>query len=120
MKTRIFLIEDINCDIIVDFATRKELLSYLDEYTENCLYNWFDGSDQQFTILYNDGTYDCINEEYDNHKIKKQNIKAICYDNPCTTMIYGHFSINEYGVVTVSEDEQDYISEWNIKEIKEG
>ena len=117
MKTRIFLIEDINCETIVEFATRKELLSYLDEYAENCLHNsWFDGSNEQFTILYNNGTYDYINEEYDNHTIKRQNIKAICYDNPCTTMIYGHFNINEYGVVTASEDEQDYISERNIKE----
>lgn len=115
-EDRRFHIIDIDCTILVEITTRKELLSYLEEYTENFEYDWFDGSDTQFTLLYKDGSYDVVNEEYDGHKIKKQNILSIVYDNPETSMVYGNFEINEYGVVTVAEGET-MISEENIIEV---
>ena len=105
MAERIFRIKDIDCELIIEVTTRKEVLSYLDEYVENLQYDWFDGSDSTFNILYKDGTYDFINEEYDGHKIKRQNIESIIHDNPCTSMVYGNFEINEYGVVTPSFEE---------------
>ena len=37
------------------------------------------------------------------------------YNNPCTSIVYGTFEINEYGVVTTSVIEK--ISNVNIKEI---
>lgn len=102
MKSSTFLIENIDCQITVEFASRKEILSWMDEYIENHSYDWFDGSDQTFNILYNDGTTDFINEEYDGHKVKRTGISSIVYDNPCTSMVFGNYEINEYGVVTPS------------------
>ena len=105
MTTQKFRIIDLDCEMIVERTTRKEILSYLNEYVENLQYDWFDGSDETFNILYNDGTYDFINEEYDGHKIRKQNISSIVFDNPCTSMVFGNIEINEYGVVTPSFEE---------------
>lgn len=102
ITSKTYLIENIDCEIIVEIETRKELLSLMDEYIDNLNYDWFDGSDDTFNILYNDGTFDCINEEYDGHKVKRINILSIVYDNPCTSMVYGGYNINEYGVVTTS------------------
>lgn len=51
----------------------------MDEYLENLPDEWFDGMNDCFYILYKDGTYDCINEEYDGHKIKRINIASIVY-----------------------------------------
>ena len=100
LQERNYLIKDIDCTITVEVSTRKELLSYLDEYVENMQYDWFDASDQAFHILYKDGRYICINEEYNGQKIKITNIAAIVYDNPCTSMVYGNYEINEHGVVS--------------------
>lgn len=97
-----FLIKNIDCEMIVEEETRKEIMSWLDEYIENSSYDWFDGSDQAFSILYKDGTTDFINEEYDGHKVRRTNIASIVYDNPCTSMVFGNYEINEYGVVTTS------------------
>lgn len=116
-KDRRFLIKDIDCEILVEVVSRKEVLSWLEEYLENLPYEWFDGSNDCFHILYKDGSYDCINEEYDGHKIKKQNIASIVYNNPCTSIVYGNFEINEYGVVTTAFEEK--IAEENIIEIME-
>ena len=114
MKTKTFLIKDLDCEMIVEETTRKEILDYMNEYIENLSYDWFDGSDDFFSILYKDGSSDCVNEEYDGHKVKKTNIQAIVYDNPCTSMTFGHYSINEYGVV--SPDFETMIDS-NIKEV---
>lgn len=110
-----YLIKDIDCTIIVEKENKKEILSWMDEYLENMKYEWFDGSEQMFHILYKDGSYDCINEDYDGHKVKRTNIASIVYDNPCTSMVYGNYEINEYGVVTTSLYET-VINE-NIKEV---
>ena len=115
-KDRRFLIKDIDCEVLVEVMSRKEALELLDEYLENLTYEWFDGSDDCFHILYKDGSCDCINEEYDGHKIKIRDIASIVYDNACTSMVYGNFEINEYGVVTTAFEEK--IAEENIIEIK--
>lgn len=38
---RTFLIKDINYKIVVEPTTRKNILSYLDEYLENLEYDFF-------------------------------------------------------------------------------
>lgn len=116
MKDRIFKIKDIDCETIVEVSTRKEVLAWLDDYIDNLECGLSDGGDQAFSILYKDGTCDFINEEYDGHKIKRINIASIVYDNPGTSMVYGCFEINEYGVVTPSFVEA--INEENIIELK--
>lgn len=114
MKTREFLIKDIDCKVIVEETTRKEVLSWLKDYVDNFNYDC-DMSDIAFSILYKDGTSDFINEDYDGHKIKLTNIASIVYDNPCTSMVYGNYSINEYGVVSTSFEME--IEESNIIEL---
>lgn len=115
-KDRRFLVKDIDTEILVEVMSRKEVLDWLNEYIENLPYDWFDGSDSCCHILYKDGSYDYINEEYDGHKIKKQNIASIVYDNPCTSIVYGNFEVNEYGVVTTAFEEK--IADSNIIEIR--
>ena len=113
---RHFMIQDINCISIVEIVSKtKDIFDWLDNYIDNLCYDWFDPSDESFSILYKDGTQDYIDENYDGHKIKRQNIQSMVYDNPCTSMVYGTFEINEYGVVTTSVIEK--ISNVNIKEI---
>ena len=113
---RHFMIQDINCISIVEIVSKtKDIFDWLDNYIENLRYEWFESSDESFSILYKDGTQDYIDENYDGHKIKKQNIQSMIYNNPCTSMVYGTFEINEYGVVTTSIIEK--ISDVNIKEI---
>ena len=113
---RHFMIQDINCISIVEIVSKtKDIFDWLDDYIENIRYEWFESSDESFSILYKDGTQDYIDENYDGHKIKKQNIQSMIYNNPCTSIVYGTFEINEYGVVTTSVIEK--ISNVNIKEI---
>lgn len=114
MKTKTFLVKDLDCEMFVEETTRKEILDYMEEYIENLNYDWFDGSDSAFAILYKDGSSDCINEEYDGRKIKKTNIESIVYDNPCTSMVFGHYSINECGVVS---PEFETMIDSNIEEV---
>ena len=110
------MIQDINCISIVEiFSRSKDIFDWLDDYIENLRYEWFESSDESFSILYKDGTQDYIDENYDGHKIKKQNIQSMVYNNPCTSIVYGAFEINEYGVVTTSVIEK--ISNVNIKKI---
>lgn len=107
---------DVDCDSIVEsVSTQKEFFSYVDEYLYNLQYDWFGGSDDTFEILYKDGSRDYINEEYDGHKIRRNNIISMVYNNACTAIVYGGFSINEYGVVTTSETVN--IAKCNLKEI---
>ena len=114
MKTKTFLIKDLDCEMIIEETTRKEILNYMEEYIENLSYYWFDGSDMSFDILYKDGSVDSVDIFYDGHKIRKQNIQAIVYDNPCTSITFGNYSINEYGVV--SPDFETMINS-NIEEV---
>ena len=116
-KDRRFLVKVIEVEVLVEVMSRKEVLSWLDEFLENLPYDQFDGSEDYFHILYKDGSYDYINEEYDGHKIRKQNIASIVYDNACTSIVYGNFEINEYGVVTTAFEEK--IADTNIIEIKQ-
>lgn len=116
MKTRTFLIKDIDCETIVELASRKEIFDWMDEYIDNSKYDWFDGSEDSFAILYKDGTEDIIDEDYDGHKVKRINIASIVYTNSCTDMVYGNFEMNEYGVVTPSFE--TVIDSTNIAELK--
>ena len=118
MKTkenRYFYIKDIDCTTTVEFATRKDLLDYMDEYIDNLQYEWFDPSDNSYEILYNDGTFDYIDSFYDGHKIKRQHIASIVNTNPCTSVVYGNFEMNEYGVVYAAFEE--CIDDTNILEV---
>jgi len=104
-KRKTYHIKDLDCDMLVEETTRKEILSYLDEYLENLGYG-YDMSDFAFHILYTDGNAVSIvdNDDTDAYKIKRQNIQSIVYDNPSTSMTFGPYSINEYGVVTPSTE----------------
>lgn len=112
---RTFLIKDINYRIIVEPTTRKNILSYLDEYLENLGYDFFDPSDDCFAILYMDGSVDYINEDYDGHKIKRQHIASMVYTSSYSDMVYGKFEMNPYGVVYPAFKEQ--IDDTNIVEL---
>ena len=114
---RIFKIDDIDCEVIVEVVGRqKDILDCMDEYIDNMNYDWFDASDDCYMILYKDGSEEYIHEDYDGHKIKRKGIVSIVNNNPCTSVVYGGFAINEYGVVTTSEVED--ISEYNIHEVE--
>ena len=104
MKRRTFLINDINEQMVVEETTRKDALSYIDEHLENIGYN-NDMSDYAFRILYKNGNIDYVaGNDYDGHKITRINIESIVIDNPCTSMVYGNYEINQYGVVTPSSE----------------
>lgn len=104
MKTLTFKILDIDTNIVVELSnTQKEIFDWMDEYIENLQYDWYDGSDMSFKILYKDGTEDIIDMDYDGHKVKRNNIKSLVFDNPSTSMAYGTYQINEYGVVNTSD-----------------
>jgi len=113
-KNRNFRIIDLDCDVTVEFATRKWLFECIEDYIESLGYG-YDMSDAAYEILYKDGTIDYINEEYDGHKIRKTNIASIIEHNPCTDVVYGNFEMNEYGA-TVTAFETT-ISNENIMEI---
>lgn len=84
MKSRHFLITDIDEKMIVEETTRKDILGYIDEHLENIEYG-NDMSDYAFRILYKDGSTDEVSgNDYDGHKIKRINISSIVVDNPCT------------------------------------
>jgi hypothetical protein len=116
MKTRTFKIIDIDCESIVEFDTRKHLLRDLDYYIENVQDGYCDCSYESYEILYDDGTTDYINEEYDGHKIKKQHIVSIVQTNECTCIVFGNFEMNGYGIVYASFEEK--IADENIVELK--
>ena len=94
MKSRHFLITDIDEKMIVEETTRKDILGYIDEHLENIEYG-NDMSDYAFRILYKDGSTDEVSgNDYDGHKIKRINILSIVVDNPCTSITYGNYRIN--------------------------
>lgn len=114
-KIRRFLIKDIDVMMTVEVTTRKEVLSYLDQYLENFQYEYYDPSLDCFRIFYKDGTMEYVDENYDGHKIKRQHIAAIVYDNPEDSIVFGNFEINDCGVVSPLFEEQ--IADDNIVEI---
>lgn len=92
-------IADVDCTIEVEIMSKaKDVLDWMDEYIENLQYDWFDSSDDSFEILYKDGTIEYVDSEYDGHKIKRQNIKSIVYNNPEDYIVYGEYEMNEFGV----------------------
>lgn len=117
MKTRHFHIKDIDCTIKVEFGTRKEILGWLDDYTENFQYDWFNPCDDSLSILYDDGKEEIIDQFYDGHKIRRQHIISMVYNNPESYIVYGNFEMNEHGVVTTSVTEK--IATENIIEVEE-
>lgn len=114
-KTKYFLIKDLDAEIEVIETTRKELLDYLDQYIDNLKYDWFDGSDESFGILYSDGTEDSVDVNYDGHHVRRTGIVSVVYDNPANSMCYGPYCINQYGVVSTSNKIQ---IDRNIEEIR--
>lgn len=123
---RYFYMEDIDCVVTVEYASRKELLELLDNHIDNVrTYNemiangnpnacYYENNDDVFEILYKDGTTDYINDEYDGHKIRRQNIASIVYCNSSTYMVYGNFEMNENGVASPAFE--DAIDE-SLKEV---
>ena len=100
IKRKTYHIIDLDIDIVVEETTRKEIFSWLDEYLENFQYSWFNPSDDVFHILYSDGSSDSIDQNYDGHHVRKQNIISMVYDNASTSIVFGPYEINYYGVVT--------------------
>lgn len=116
-KDRTFKIIDIDSEMLVEVAsTRKEILTYLDDFIDYL--TWSNDADcsDMFSLLYDDGTEDVIDISYDGHKIRRKNIVSMVYDNPGSSMVYGPFKMNEYGVVTTSFEEN--IDNANITEIR--
>ena len=112
---RYFYMKDIECSIIVEHCTRREILSWLDEYAEMVTSGYGYAKDDTYEILYNDGTTDYIDENYDGHKIRKQNIAAIVNSNASTYMTYGKYEVSETGVVYAAFEEK--IDNTNIIEV---
>lgn len=121
MKRRYFYMKDIECTIKVEEITRKEMLSWLDDFTKCVLENNYYKSrfyyveDDVYEILYKDGTTDYIDENYDGHKIRKQNIAAIVNSNAESYMTYGKYEVSETGAVYAAFEEK--IDDTNIIEV---
>lgn len=102
-------IDDIKA-VVWECKTQKEILEYLDEALENEQI-WLSGNtrccnpfeDESYFILYKDGSTYSKLDGVEEGVYKKKNIKAIVYNNPCDTWVYGDYEVNEYGVVTYKE-----------------
>ena len=115
-SNRYFYVKDVDCTICVEYGkSKRDVMDYIDEMIENLQYDGYDYRDDAFSILYEDGSEDYIDNMYDGHKIKKQHIASIVYSNPCTYLVVGNISINEWGVVSPSFEEE--IADTNIKEV---
>lgn len=112
LENREFIIPSINCTSVVEFDTRKNLLDYMECFIENLKQGF--KPEEYYDILYSDGTEDRIDQEYDGHKIRRQHIVSMVYNNVITSCVYGNFEINECGSVYPSI--QTIISE-KLKEI---
>lgn len=122
-RRKYFLIKDLDCKIIIEETSRKDLLRDLDYYietvndfNENPNSNLSIPDEESFSILYADGSEDCINYEYDGHRIKRTGIVSIVYDNPMSSVVFGPYSINDSGVVYPSDvmeidDNIEYVGE---------
>lgn len=111
-ENRKFIIPSLDCISVVEFDTRKSLLDYLECFIENLKQGF--KPEEYYDILYSDGTEDRIDQEYDGHKIRRQHIVSMVYNNEMTSCVYGNFEINECGSVYPSI--QTIISE-KLKEI---
>ena len=119
VKERIFRIEDIDAEAMVEVVNRqKDIFDFLDDYMDNFNEDFFCAEDDSFEILYKDGKTEYISSDWDGHKVRRNNILSMVYNNACTAVVYGNFEINEYGIVYASKDE--VIAEENITEITEG
>ena len=117
VKERVFKIEDIDCEVTVEVVNRqKDIFDYLDDAIENTDEYGYDGfGDDTYHIIYADGTEVIVDGYSERSKIKRKGIIAMCFNNDCTAVVYGNFSINEYGVVSASAEID--ISDYNIKEV---
>ena len=97
LENREFIIPSINCTSVVEFDTRKNLLDYMECFIENLKQGF--KPEEYYDILYSDGTEDRIDQEYDGHKIRRQHIVSMVYNNVITSCVYGNFEINECGSV---------------------
>ena len=87
---------------VEECSTQKEILNLLDEMLDNVNngYDWnYEFENDSFYIEYNDGTSYYAGEYEDLGTYRKKNIHRIIYTNACTTMVYGDYEVNEYGVV---------------------
>lgn len=109
MENRYFYMKDIGCVVTVEYATRKEMLEWIADYVKN------PNPDETYMVMYTDGSSDYINEEYDGHHIKRQNIVSILNCNPSTYVVYGHFGMNEAGCAYPAVE--DKIDDTNIIEV---
>ena len=110
-RRKYFLIKDLDCKIIIEETSRKDLLRDLDYYietvndfNENPNGNLSIPDEEVFSILYADGSEDRIDYEYDGHRVKRTGIVSIVYDNPMSSVVFGPYTINDSGVVTPSFD----------------
>lgn len=110
-RRKYFLIKDLDCKIIVEETSRKDILRDLDyyieavnDYNENPNGILSIPDEEVFSILYTDGSEDRIDCEYDGHHVKRTGIVSIVYDNPMSSVVFGPYSINDSGVVTPSFD----------------
>ena len=98
-----YRIEELDINITVwETKRQKDLLDILDKLLENAKlldYNAFE--DIAFFIQYNDGTYYSNVDGDVEGTYKKKNIKSIHYSNPADSQVYGPYSVNEYGCVTL-------------------
>lgn len=102
-----YYIKDVDCTIDVEVMTKqKDVFDWLNQYIDNMQFDWFDASDESFEILYKDGTTDIIDCFYDGHKIRKNNIVSMVYNNPEDYIVYGSYEINEYGVVHTKNEKE--------------
>ena len=97
-KDRYFYLKDVDCVITVEYGkNKKDVLGWMDEIIENLQYSYYD-PDDTVQILYEDGTEDYIDKNYDGHKIRRQHIESIVYANDETYIVFGNFAMNECGV----------------------
>ena len=116
VKNRKYHIIDLDQDIFVEETTRKEVLSWLDEFLENLQYDWYQDDDTSFAILYADGSSDFISQsDYNGHRIKRTGILSMVYSNPEDCIVFGPYEINQYGVITPSTEMR---TDPNIEEVK--
>lgn len=106
---RKFLIQDIDAMCYVEETTRKEVFSYLDNYLEVLedakeRPDIYQGEDESFAILYSNGLSEFITQDYDGHPIRRIGIVSMVYSNSEDSIVFGPYSINEYGVVTPSDE----------------
>ena len=119
---RYFLIKDLDCKIIVEETSRKDILRDLDYYIEaindakeNPNSNVYIGDEEVFSILYADGSEDRVDYEYDGHRVKRTGIVSVVYDNPESSVVFGPYQINDSGVVTPAFETR---IDANIKEVE--